>query len=159
MLRRIVLTCSLAAFVLCASAEEARSQATGQVAVVIGQAIPTVDPVTGDAYETWSLFLICNPAWLDKREEARVLRLYRQFRLFGEVIGRRHLAVWFGRDPLEPLQALLLSPQPITKDSDLREPHEEETEDFQGEARAPGRTNTGRADPGFSSELGRQPQR
>ena len=114
MLRRIALTWSLAVFVLCASAEETLSQATGQVEISIGQAkIPTVDPVTGDTYETWSLFLICNPAWLDKREEERVLRLYDQFKVFGAVIGRRHLAVWFGTNPpLRSLQALLLSRQP-----------------------------------------------
>lgn len=56
--------------------------------------IPTVDD-NGELYRTWSLFLICNPAWLDGREELRVEDLRRQFELFGDVIGGKNLAVWF----------------------------------------------------------------
>jgi hypothetical protein len=47
------------------------------------------------SYESWSLFLICNPQWLVSESEARLKTLYDQFQAFGGAIGPRHLAVWF----------------------------------------------------------------
>jgi hypothetical protein len=67
---------------------------------------PTVE-IPHDDYASWSLFLICNPAWLEANGDAGIQRLYEQYRLFGEVIGPDNLAVWFWREPgLEPTVAL-----------------------------------------------------
>ena len=45
--------------------------------------------------ESWSLFLICNPAWLSGDKTVRIHDLYQQFKAFGKAIGQKHLAVWF----------------------------------------------------------------
>ena len=49
----------------------------------------------GHAYDSWSLFLVCNSTWLLDENEEKLADLYRQFKAFGEAIGRKHLAVWF----------------------------------------------------------------
>ncbi len=46
-------------------------------------------------FKTYSLFLICNPQWLDPSKNAGLLQLYRQFQSFGRAIGDDHAAVWF----------------------------------------------------------------
>jgi len=46
-------------------------------------------------FKTYSLFLICNPQWLDPAKNAGLLQLYRQFQSFGRAIGDDHAAVWF----------------------------------------------------------------
>jgi hypothetical protein len=46
-------------------------------------------------FKTYSLFLICNPQWLDPQKNAGLLQLYRQFQSFGRAIGDDHVAVWF----------------------------------------------------------------
>jgi hypothetical protein len=46
-------------------------------------------------FKTYSLFLICNPQWLDPQKNAGLLQLYRQFQSFGRAIGEDHVAVWF----------------------------------------------------------------
>jgi len=56
-------------------------------------------PIPEDPYESWSLFLICNPAWVLPSRGADILDLYAQFRYFGESIGPRHVAVWFWNTP------------------------------------------------------------
>lgn len=48
----------------------------------------------GMPYRSWSLFLVCNPAWLKADNEARLRSLYEVFQAFGSVIGIEHLAVW-----------------------------------------------------------------
>jgi hypothetical protein len=55
---------------------------------VAGQPIPK-------NYQSWSIFLICNPQWLLAENEARLSKLHEQLRSFGQAIGARHLAVWF----------------------------------------------------------------
>jgi hypothetical protein len=56
--------------------------------VAIKQAIPK-------HFKTYSLFLVCNPQWLDPARNAGLLQLYRQFQSFGRAIGDDHAAVWF----------------------------------------------------------------
>jgi hypothetical protein len=46
-------------------------------------------------YETQSIFLICNPAWLLGEREADLLSLHAYFEAFGRAIGRDNAAVWF----------------------------------------------------------------
>jgi hypothetical protein len=53
-------------------------------------------------YQSWSLFLICNPQWLLAENEAMLTNLYKHFNSFGDAIGDRHLAVWFTRRPPTP---------------------------------------------------------
>jgi hypothetical protein len=46
-------------------------------------------------YQTYSLFLVCNPQWLDQDRSGDLHNLYVQFQNFGRAIGDDHLAVWF----------------------------------------------------------------
>jgi hypothetical protein len=46
-------------------------------------------------FKTYSLFLVCNPRWLDPAKNPGLLHLYRQFETFGRAIGDDHAAVWF----------------------------------------------------------------
>lgn len=48
-----------------------------------------------ERYQTWSLFLICNPDWVASSRSAELAHLYQRFRSFGDAIGRDNLAVWF----------------------------------------------------------------
>ena len=50
---------------------------------------------SGRPYRSWSLFLVCNPAWLLPESEPSLKTLLTQFRAFGDAIGPDHLAVWF----------------------------------------------------------------
>jgi hypothetical protein len=52
------------------------------------QPIPT-------GFKTYSLFLVCNPQWLDPDRNAGLYNLYQQFLSFGRAIGNEHAAVWF----------------------------------------------------------------
>jgi hypothetical protein len=65
-----------------------------------GQALwePTVagQPIPKD-YQSWSLFLICNPQWYLAESEQKLAGLHQQFRSFGRAVGASHLAVWFWR--------------------------------------------------------------
>ena len=46
-------------------------------------------------FQSWSLFLICNPLWLLPESNQRLDSLYARFKAFGGAIGPRHVAVWF----------------------------------------------------------------
>ena len=48
-------------------------------------------------YETYSLFLLTNLEWHRELDNEGLLRLYETYRLFGDLIGPKHLAVWFWR--------------------------------------------------------------
>jgi hypothetical protein len=54
-------------------------------------------------YKTYSLFLICNPQWLEHRQgdknSDQLYRLYQQFDTFGRTIGSDNVAVWFWTSP------------------------------------------------------------
>jgi hypothetical protein len=50
-------------------------------------------------YESWSLFLICNPAWVLQNGDQGIEELFRAYKVFGEVIGPDNLAVWFWKEP------------------------------------------------------------
>lgn len=53
------------------------------------------EPIPKERYESWSLFLISNPEWLSSENNEKLMNLYEQFKVFGEVIGPKHLATWF----------------------------------------------------------------
>lgn len=61
----------------------------------MAEMVPSTGPIPRDHYRTWSLFLVCNPAWLEPEKSSDLLNLYKQFRIFGRSIGDDHLAVWF----------------------------------------------------------------
>jgi hypothetical protein len=46
-------------------------------------------------FKSWSLFLICNPTWLLKENNQKILELYEKFGAFGRAIGEENVAVWF----------------------------------------------------------------
>jgi hypothetical protein len=71
-----------------------QSQATIEV---IGRSEPI--PV---GFKTYSLFLICNPQWLDPAKSSGLTQLYYQFKAFGRSIGDDQAAVWFWRQPVGP---------------------------------------------------------
>jgi hypothetical protein len=50
-------------------------------------------------YESWSLFLICNPAWIVQNRDEGIVALFEQYRAFGDAIGPRNLAIWFWKEP------------------------------------------------------------
>ena len=50
-------------------------------------------------YESWSLFLICNPAWIVQSRDEGIGTLFDQYKAFGDAIGPRNLAIWFWREP------------------------------------------------------------
>ena len=50
-------------------------------------------------YETWSLFLVCNPRWILESGDKGILDLFKAYRAFGRAIGEHNLAVWFSHSP------------------------------------------------------------
>jgi hypothetical protein len=72
----------------------------------ITRAIVTDEPIPrehrGMQFKSWSLFLVCNPAWLLTENLAALMNLYRQFNGFGTVIGPTHVAVWFLEQSANP---------------------------------------------------------
>jgi hypothetical protein len=77
------------------------ASSTSERAFATTQAIAQV-PKTGPIpknFKTWSLFLVCNPKWLDNvvkgNQATDLFQLYRQFQAFGRTIGDDNVAVWF----------------------------------------------------------------
>lgn len=71
---------------------------------VYGQAreelITSNSPIPEGWYKSWSLFLISDPDWILAERNEPLKELYEQFKRFGDVIGREHLAIWFwSQDP------------------------------------------------------------
>jgi hypothetical protein len=50
---------------------------------------------SGIKVRTWSLFLVCNPVWLQKQKSADLRSLYSLYQAFGKTTGDQHAAVWF----------------------------------------------------------------
>jgi len=62
------------------------------------QSLAMVEPtaeIPKQDYKTWSLFLVCNPEWLSVDKNADLYGLFQKFQVFGQTIGKDHLAVWF----------------------------------------------------------------
>ena len=55
----------------------------------------TSDQPIPEHYKSWSLFLVCNPAWVVPEGESNLESLYTRFRAFGQALGPEHLAVCF----------------------------------------------------------------
>jgi hypothetical protein len=50
-------------------------------------------------YESWSLFLVCNPAWIVQNRDEGIATLFDQYRAFGDAIGPKNLTIWFWKEP------------------------------------------------------------
>jgi hypothetical protein len=71
-------------------------------AVELPKAIERVpsDPIPKEGYVSWSLFLVCNSAWLRLEKQRNLQDLYVEFQAFGRAIGPTHLAIWFWESSL-----------------------------------------------------------
>jgi hypothetical protein len=58
------------------------------------QALEPSQKISPDA-KTWSLFLICNPAWIAKNGDKGITDLFLKFEALGRTIGPNNLAIWF----------------------------------------------------------------
>jgi hypothetical protein len=72
---------------------------TGSTAQRLRHPQDVAEPSRGEGipahFSTYSLFLVCNPQWLEPERNEDVRKLYSQFQNFGRVIGGENLAVWF----------------------------------------------------------------
>jgi hypothetical protein len=50
-------------------------------------------------YSSWSIFLVCNPAWIIQSGDKGVAELFNQYKAFGHAIGPKNLAIWFWKEP------------------------------------------------------------
>ena len=83
----LTIICSVASVVTPARLAAARGQDAARVV--------SSGPVPRNGYKTWSLFLVCNPAWATSEREQDLAKLYESFKAFGDAIGDHNLAVWF----------------------------------------------------------------
>ena len=67
-------------------------------------AVPVAGVPIPQGYESYSLFLICNEDWATRGNDPNLLRLYDEFRTFGENIESRHAAVWFWKEEIDHAQ-------------------------------------------------------
>jgi hypothetical protein len=63
--------------------------------VRVDHPIPRLRYKSNQPYESWSLFLVCNPTWLLETRGKMRKELHESFRILGPAIGSKHLAVWF----------------------------------------------------------------
>ena len=79
------------------------TQATPQARVPT----PFNQRIPEDGHKSWSLFLVCDPAWLHPEKQKALLDLRLRYWLFGDTTGPQHAAVWFTReaDPDSPLDS------------------------------------------------------
>src|SRR5262245_29698848 len=59
------------------------------------EVVRSTQEIPRGSYKTWSLFLICNPNWVQPDKSRDLENLYWRFRAFGDAIGPDNLAVWF----------------------------------------------------------------
>ena len=50
-------------------------------------------------YSSWSLFLICDPAWVVQNGDSGIAELFSRYKAFGDAIDRDNLALWFWKEP------------------------------------------------------------
>ncbi len=96
-IRSLASACVFATFTLAISpgtiSPEANAQASYEVTPTI--AIPK-------NHSTWSLFLVCNPAWILQNGDQGIAELFKQYKAFGDAIGPNNLAIWFWKKPGTP---------------------------------------------------------
>ena len=70
----------------------------GPAAEAPGQAVAWIEAtgaIPKDGYRSWSLFLVCDAAWLAPEKAGDLDALYQAFLRFGANIGPENVAVWF----------------------------------------------------------------
>ena len=50
-------------------------------------------------YQSYSLFLVCDPSWLREDRSRQLIQLYNDFKYLGTGIGYNHAAIWFWTIP------------------------------------------------------------
>jgi hypothetical protein len=68
------------------------------------EALVSSEEIPRNGYRSWSLFLVCNPNWVDPAKNADLASLYQRFQSFGDAIGPDNLAVWFWK-PGVPMES------------------------------------------------------
>jgi hypothetical protein len=101
-MRALVLTLAAVTLLACDTAPHLAAQSAVNV---IGrrEAIPA-------GYKTYSLFLICNPDWLDPAKSSGLSDLYLKFVAFGRSIGDDQAAVWFWKTTVGPNWESMMPP-------------------------------------------------
>lgn len=56
------------------------------------------DELISPEYESYTFFLFPNPSWVKKAKPDMLSELSKEFKDFGEAIGKRDLAIWFIND-------------------------------------------------------------
>jgi hypothetical protein len=65
--------------------------------VAAAKPVSTNSDIPAD-FKSWSLFLICNPAWILESGDQGIEALHKQFLAFGHSIGKKNAAIWFHHD-------------------------------------------------------------
>jgi hypothetical protein len=84
----------LAAFICAACVANGSTDARAQARIEL---TPTTE--IPRSYKSWSLFLICNPAWIVENGDKGIEELFHRYKAFGESIGPNNLAIWFWKKP------------------------------------------------------------
>lgn len=66
----------------------------------MAELIGPTDEIPANSYESWALFLVCNPEWTTDRRSSDLADLYWAFKRFGDAIGPENLAVWFWKEQM-----------------------------------------------------------
>jgi hypothetical protein len=86
---KFLIACSMLAAVASAGV---KAQAPFQASTT--QAIPR-------NYDSWSLFLVCNPGWIINKGDPGIQKLFAAYKAYADAIGPRNLAIWFWKQPVK----------------------------------------------------------
>jgi hypothetical protein len=81
----------------------AQPHAQDRVETTLGEPIPR-------NYQSWSLFLVCNPQWIIGKGDPGIRERFKAYRAFGSAIGPQNLAIWFWKKPVQ---------NPTVEDTDI----------------------------------------
>lgn len=73
-------------------------------------------PIPDKPFTSWSLFLMCNPEWLLKKQETTLQRVFEAYLAFAITTGPRHAAVWFIKPKPAGKSAAWANPENIDVD-------------------------------------------
>jgi hypothetical protein len=84
--------------------------------------VPGTGPIPSEHFKSWSLFLLCDPKWVQNNQVDPntglpgygTFELFKNFQSFGTAIGDDNLAVWFWRSD-SVLNTLLASNVDVTR--------------------------------------------
>jgi hypothetical protein len=84
--------------------------------------VPGTGPIPSGPFKSWSLFLLCDPKWVQRNQADPdsglpgygIFELFKDFQSFGTAIGDDNLAVWFWRNN-SVVDSLLASNVDVTR--------------------------------------------